>query len=150
MLALCWLSLLQCSPREFDTTETRWRRLHELTGHGRMTMQTVFWQRMTTDLNVTFSQLNAGLSFNVAGLAVGSLLFIPLTKKYGRRLTYVISTGVLAGVSWWSARMSTLSEMYLTNLLFGLAGSTNEAISEMTVRWPQETNAAFHASSSQY
>ncbi|OAQ95572.1 major facilitator superfamily domain-containing protein [Purpureocillium lilacinum] len=129
MLALCWLSLLQCSP---------------------MTMQTVFWQQMTTDLNVTFSQLNAGLSFNVAGLAVGSLLFIPLTKKYGRRLTYVISTGVLAGVSWWSARMSTLSEMYLTNLLFGLAGSTNEAISEMTVRWPQETDAAFHASSSQY
>ncbi|KAF5008796.1 hypothetical protein FDECE_4951 [Fusarium decemcellulare] len=97
-----------------------------------MTMQTIFWQQMTVDMDVTFDQLNWGVSFNVAGLAIGCVLFIPLSKKYGRRLTYVASTGIMAAVSWWSGQMSTATEMYLTNFIFGMAGSTNEAISEMT------------------
>ncbi|KAM0438827.1 hypothetical protein ACHAPT_001588 [Fusarium lateritium] len=98
-----------------------------------MTMQTIFWQQMTVDMEVSYDQLNWGVAFNVAGLAIGCFLFIPLSKKYGRRLTYVVSTGVMAAVSWWSGQMSTPVEIYLTNLIFGLAGSTNEAISEMTI-----------------
>ncbi|RSL66446.1 hypothetical protein CEP53_003343 [Fusarium sp. AF-6] len=98
-----------------------------------ITMQTIFWQQMTVDMNVSFDQLNWGVAFNSAGLAIGCFLFIPLSKKYGRRLTYVASTGVMAAVSWWSSQMSTSVEMYLTNFIFGLAGSTNEAISEMTI-----------------
>ncbi|CCF35681.1 hypothetical protein CH063_07412 [Colletotrichum higginsianum] len=81
---------------------------------------------------MTYAQLNAGISCNVAGLAVGSFIFVPFTKKYGRRSTYVISTAVLAGTAWWSGRMNTVSEMYVTNLLFGLAGSANETVAEMT------------------
>lgn len=96
-------------------------------------MQTIFWQQMTVDMNVSFDQLNWGVAFNSAGLAVGCFLFIPLSKKYGRRLTYVVSTGIMAACAWWSSQMSSPVEMYLTNFIFGLAGSTNEAISEMTV-----------------
>ncbi|OHW93888.1 major facilitator superfamily transporter [Colletotrichum incanum] len=84
-------------------------------------------------MGMTYSQLNAGVSLNVVGLALGCVFFIPLTKKYGRRSTYVFSTGIMAATSWWSSRMNTVAEMYLTNLLFGLAGSTNETIAEMTI-----------------
>ncbi|GKT91287.1 major facilitator superfamily transporter [Colletotrichum tofieldiae] len=84
-------------------------------------------------MGMTYSELNAGVSFNVVGLALGCLFFIPLTKKYGRRSTYVFSTGIMAVTSWWSSRMNSVVEMYLTNLFFGLAGSMNETIAEMTV-----------------
>lgn len=99
-----------------------------------MTMQMVFWQQMTVELGMTYDELNAGVSFNVVGLALGCLCIIPFTKKYGRRSTYMFSTAVMAATSWWSSRMRTVPEMYSTNLLFGLAGSTNETIAEMTVR----------------
>ncbi|KAH0436662.1 major facilitator superfamily transporter [Colletotrichum camelliae] len=98
-----------------------------------MTMQMVFWQQMTVELDMTYDELNAGVSFNVVGLALGCLCFIPFTKKYGRRSTYIFSTAVMAATSWWSSRMHTVPEMYITNLLFGLAGSTNETIVEMTI-----------------
>ncbi|VUC29715.1 unnamed protein product [Clonostachys rosea] len=98
-----------------------------------MTMQVVFWQQMITELDVTYDQLNAGVAANSAGLAVGCVLFIPLTRKYGCRSTYILSTGVLAAVSWWSSRMVTATEIYITNFLFGLAGSLNETISEITI-----------------
>ncbi|TQN69337.1 putative MFS-type transporter [Colletotrichum shisoi] len=86
----------------------------------------------TVELNMAYAQLNSGISCNVAGLAVGSFIFVPFTKKYGRRSTYVISTAVLVGTAWWSDRMNTVSEMYMTNLFFGLAGSANETVAEMT------------------
>lgn len=98
-----------------------------------MTMQMVFWQQMTVELDMTYDELNAGVSFNVVGLALGCLCIIPFTKKYGRRSTYILSTAVMAATSWWSSRLRTVPEMYFTNLLYGLAGSTNETIAEMTV-----------------
>ncbi|EXF75885.1 hypothetical protein CFIO01_00370 [Colletotrichum fioriniae PJ7] len=55
-----------------------------------MTMQMVFWEQMTVELDMTYDELNAGVSFNVVGLALGCLCIIPFTKKYGRRSTYII------------------------------------------------------------
>ncbi|KAL3291300.1 major facilitator superfamily transporter [Colletotrichum asianum] len=98
-----------------------------------MTMQMVFWQQMTVELGMTYDELNAGVSFNVVGLALGCLCIIPFTKKYGRRSTYIFSTAAMAATSWWSSRMRTVPKMYITNLLFGLAGSTNKTKAEMTI-----------------
>jgi MFS family permease len=99
----------------------------------RIIVQSVFWPQMTIELNMSFAQLNAGLACNVAGLAAGSLLVIPFTLKYGRRPTYVLSTAIMAAISWWSSRLQTLAEMYITNLLFGLGASVNETIAQLTV-----------------
>ncbi|KAM5352835.1 hypothetical protein ACJ41O_005557 [Fusarium nematophilum] len=98
-----------------------------------LSIQTNFWQQMGPDMNLTFNQLNNAQSSNLAGLAAGCIFFIPFTKKYGRRLTYIISTMVMAGISFWSARMQTEAELHLTNLIYGLAGATNETISQMTI-----------------
>ncbi|EKG15153.1 Major facilitator superfamily [Macrophomina phaseolina MS6] len=84
-------------------------------------------------MGLTFEQLNNAQSANLAGLAMGCVFFIPLTKKYGRRSTYVVSTAVMAAIAWWSTYMKTTAELFLTNLFFGLAGATNETIVQMTV-----------------
>lgn len=88
---------------------------------------------MSPDMGLSFEQLNNAQSANLAGLAVGCIFFIPLTKKYGRRSTYVVSTAVMAVVSWWSTYMETQAELILTNLFYGLAGATNETIVQVTV-----------------
>ncbi|KAG5801047.1 hypothetical protein H9Q71_014370 [Fusarium xylarioides] len=96
-------------------------------------MQMVLWQQMIIDMHVTYDQLNYGVAFNSAGLALGSFLFIPLARKYGSRPCYMLSTGLMAAVSWWGGRMETVGEMYVTNFLSGLAASINETISEITI-----------------
>ncbi|KAJ4110285.1 hypothetical protein NW768_012045 [Fusarium equiseti] len=96
-------------------------------------IQAIFWPQMTVELGFSFDQLNIGLACNVAGLAVGCIFVIPFTIKYGRRSTYIASTAVMAAISWWSARMQTLPELYITNLLYGLACATNETIAQLTI-----------------
>jgi MFS family permease len=96
-------------------------------------MQMVLWQQMVVDMDVTYDELNYGVAWNAAGLALGSFLFIPPARKYGTRPCYILSTALMAAVSWWSGYMTTVEEMYATNFLAGLAGSINETISEITV-----------------
>ena len=84
-------------------------------------------------MGLTISQLNAGSSAQLAGLSVGCLLFIPFTVKYGRRPTYIISTAVMAAVTWWTSQMKSFPELVVTNLISGLAGAINETAVEMTV-----------------
>ncbi|KAJ4256877.1 hypothetical protein NW762_008973 [Fusarium torreyae] len=96
-------------------------------------MQMVLWQQMIVDMDVTYDELNYGVAFNAAGLSLGCFIFIPLARKYGSRPCYILSTGLMAGVVWWSGRMQTVGEMYVTNFLSGLAASINETISEITI-----------------
>lgn len=89
---------------------------------------------MTVDMGVTIQQLTYASSAQLAGLAFGCLFFIPLTIKYGRRPTYVVSCAVLAGVTWWSAKMQSNGELIVTSIITGLAGAINETAVQMTVR----------------
>lgn len=88
---------------------------------------------MVLDLNVTYSQLNQAMSVNFVGLATGCVLFIPLAKKFGRRPIYIVSTALMLATTFWTCRLESLAELYITNLLQGLAGATNETIVEITV-----------------
>jgi len=98
-----------------------------------LSIQIIFWQQMSVDLGLTFGQLNNSTSVMFVGLSLGCLLFIPLARKFGRRPVYLISTAVMAAMSFWTSEMTSLGELYGTNLLFGLAGATNEAIVQITV-----------------
>jgi MFS family permease len=101
---------------------------------SRLSVQTVFWQLQAPDLLVTFDQLTNALAINYAGTATGSIFFVPFAIKYGRRPVYLVSTAIMAGLAFWTAHMHSLTELYITSLLCGLAGSTNETIVQMTVR----------------
>ncbi|KAJ5244536.1 hypothetical protein N7489_004632 [Penicillium chrysogenum] len=98
-----------------------------------LSIQAIFWQQMVLSLHVAYTQLNQAMSVNFAGLATGCVLFIPLAKKYGRRPVYIVSTAIMLATSFWTSRLDSLAELYITNLLQGLAGATNEAIVEITI-----------------
>ncbi|KAK9546557.1 hypothetical protein V6Z88_009511 [Aspergillus fumigatus] len=84
-------------------------------------------------MNVTYAQLNNAMSVNFVGLSVGCIFFIPLEKKLGRRPVYLVSTAIMMAASFWSAWMKSLPELYISNLLYGLAGATNESIVQITI-----------------
>jgi MFS family permease len=90
---------------------------------------------MTIDLEVTYTQLNKAMSVNFVGLTAGCIFFIPFAEKYGRRPVYIVSTALMLTTSFWTSRINSLTELYVTNLLQGLAGSTNESIAEITVSY---------------
>ncbi|OOQ84836.1 MFS transporter [Penicillium brasilianum] len=98
-----------------------------------LSIQSIFWQQMVLDLNVTYTQLNQSMSVNSVGLSFGCVLFIPLAKKFGRRPVYIVSTAIMLAASFWTSRIESLAELYVTNLLQGLAGATNETIVEITI-----------------
>lgn len=88
---------------------------------------------MVVDLEVTYTELNRAMSVNFVGLATGCIFFIPFAKKYGRRPVYIVSTTLMLATAFWASKMHSLTELYLMNLLQGLAGATNESIAEITV-----------------
>jgi MFS family permease len=73
------------------------------------------------------------MSVNFVGLAMGCVFFIPFAKKFGRRPVYLVSTALMLVASFWAAEINSLTELYITNLLQGVAGATNEAIVQITV-----------------
>lgn len=88
---------------------------------------------MVVDLQVSYTQLNQVMSVMFVGLAMGCVFFIPLAKKYGRRPIYLVSTALMLVTSFWTSELKSLTELYIANLLQGLAGATNEAIVQITV-----------------
>lgn len=98
-----------------------------------LSIQTIFWQQMVVDMNVSYAQLSNAQSAQLAGLAMGCIFFIPFTIKYGRRSTYIISTALMAAVSWWTSRMNSYPELIATAVITGLSGAVNETAVQMTV-----------------
>lgn len=88
---------------------------------------------MVIDIDVTLDDLNKATSVNFVGLSTGCILFIPFSKKFGRRPVYLISAVLMLATSFWLSKVNTLTELYIANLLQGLAGATNESIAEITV-----------------
>lgn len=103
--------------------------------HIRINIQPLFWQDMTVDMEVTYDELNNAVSVNFVGLATGCIIFIPFAKKYGRRPVYIVSTALMLATAFWASKMTSLTELYATNLLQGLAGATNESIAGITVSY---------------
>jgi len=96
-------------------------------------VQTILWQFLTEDLNASYTQLNISLAISSAGVSFGCIIFIPFAIKYGRRPVYVVSTFFIVVMSFWTSRMTTVWELYVTNLCMGLAGAANETLVMITV-----------------
>ncbi|PFH58103.1 hypothetical protein XA68_14148 [Ophiocordyceps unilateralis] len=101
-----------------------------------LSTQPVFWTQMLEELDITQEDLDNAQAFQLIGLAVGCVFFIPVAKKYGRRPIYIVSTALVTGAAWWSAFMRTSNEIILTNVIMGLAGATNETAVQMSVGIP--------------
>ncbi|RDL36768.1 uncharacterized protein BP5553_06120 [Venustampulla echinocandica] len=91
------------------------------------------WQDYIDELDMSWAQLNATFASNTAGLAVGCIIFIPFTFKYGRRPVYIISTIVTLAMSIWQAKLNSFGEMVATQVISGLSGAVSETLVQMTV-----------------
>ncbi|KAH8199479.1 hypothetical protein TruAng_006355 [Truncatella angustata] len=88
---------------------------------------------MLAEMDVDYADLTNAQAVQLVGLAVGCIFVIPFTRKYGRRSTYIFSTALLAASCWWAAYMKSRVELYITSLLFGLAGAPNETVVQMSI-----------------
>ena len=96
-------------------------------------MTIIFWVLWIPEFGWNYRQLNIAQAINFVGTALGCLLFIPPAVKYGRRSMYILSSVFILATAVWSACMNSLPELYISQLIFGLASATNETIVEMTV-----------------
>ncbi|KAG5802391.1 hypothetical protein H9Q71_013024 [Fusarium xylarioides] len=93
----------------------------------------IFWVLWNQEFGWSYGQLNNANTLNYVGTTVGCILFTPPAVKYGRRSMYLLTTAIIFAMAIWSARMKTLTELYVSQLIFGLASATNESIVEMTI-----------------
>ncbi|KAJ3549942.1 hypothetical protein NM208_g245 [Fusarium decemcellulare] len=91
------------------------------------------WQDFNEELGMSYDMLNNGYATNMAGLAVGCVVFIPIALRIGRRPVYIITGLIMFAASTWQAKMQTIGDMIGTNLVAGVAGAVNEALFQVTV-----------------
>ncbi|KAM0548771.1 hypothetical protein ACHAPJ_009767 [Fusarium lateritium] len=93
----------------------------------------VLYAPYAEDLGASQADINNSLAVQYAGLAFGSIFFLPFTYRYGRRPVYLASTSIQLIATIWTACMTTRAELYVTNLLQGLSGAVSESIVMITI-----------------
>ena len=91
------------------------------------------YAELVEDLGMTFQLANIASALNFTGLALGSICFIPLTYRYGRRPIYLISVVLQLASAIWMARVRSTGEYLGCTTLMGLGGAISETIVQMTI-----------------
>ncbi|KAF7544101.1 hypothetical protein G7Z17_g10219 [Cylindrodendrum hubeiense] len=91
------------------------------------------WGPMHEELGYSYEVLNDSYAAGCAALAIGSLILIPFALKFGRRPVYLFSTVLQFALSIWSAKMRTVADLMLINVLQCFFGSLAEVIVQMTI-----------------
>lgn len=91
------------------------------------------WQSLNTDLGFTYTELNTGYAIQVFGMAVGSMVFVPLALRYGLRSVHISMSVflVVSAVIW--ASMNNLAGFYIASLISSIVGCVNEALVPLVV-----------------
>ncbi|OKL61002.1 hypothetical protein UA08_03674 [Talaromyces atroroseus] len=91
------------------------------------------WGPMHRELGFSWAILNDSYAAGCGCLGIGAILLTPLSLKFGRRPLYLLSALVTFGVSIWSAKMQTVADLMLVNVLSCLFGALSEVIVQMTI-----------------
>jgi MFS family permease len=94
---------------------------------------TVTWGSINVELGFSFALLNDSYAAGCGALCIGAVILVPFALKFGRRPIYVLSTAVQCGISIWSARMQTVADLMLVNVLSCIVGALAEVLVQMTV-----------------
>ncbi|GLI79756.1 hypothetical protein PoHVEF18_008097 [Penicillium ochrochloron] len=94
---------------------------------------TVTWGSINIELGFSFALLNDSYAAGCGALCIGAVILVPFALKFGRRPIYVLSTAVQCGISIWSARMQTVADLMLVNILSCIVGALAEVLVQMTV-----------------
>ncbi|KAH6952200.1 major facilitator superfamily domain-containing protein [Fusarium avenaceum] len=96
-------------------------------------MSVPFWQNFNEELGMSYDALNNGYAANMAGLAIGCIIFIPIALRIGRRPIYLITGLIMFASGIWQAMTYTIGDMVGMNAIAGIAGAVNEALFQVTV-----------------
>ncbi|KAH7152662.1 major facilitator superfamily domain-containing protein [Dactylonectria macrodidyma] len=91
------------------------------------------WQDFNEELGISYDMLNNGYATNMATLAVGCIIFIPIALRIGRRPVYILTALIMFATAIWQAKMQTVGDNIGTNAVMGIAGAVNEALFQVTV-----------------
>ncbi|RDL31800.1 Uncharacterized protein BP5553_09202 [Venustampulla echinocandica] len=91
------------------------------------------WGPMNKELGFSYEILNDSYAVGCAFLAIGALVLVPFALKFGRRPLYLFSTMLQFGLSIWAAKMTTVADLMLINILQCAFGALAEVIVQMTV-----------------
>jgi MFS family permease len=94
-------------------------------------MATVTWGPVNKEMGFSFELLNDSYAAGCGSLCIGGVILIPFALKYGRRPVYVLSTTVQCGICVWFARMQTVTDLMLTNILSCVVGALAEVLVQM-------------------
>lgn len=96
-------------------------------------MSVPFWQNFNEELGMSYDTLNNGYAANMAGLATGCIIFIPIALRIGRRPVYLFTSLIMFAAGAWQAETYTVGDMTGMNAIAGIAGAVNEALFQVTV-----------------
>lgn len=91
------------------------------------------WGPVNAELGFSFALLNDSYAAGCGALCIGGLILVPFALKFGRRPVYVFSTIVQCGISVWTAKMQTVADLMLVNVLSCIVGALAEVLVQMTV-----------------
>lgn len=77
--------------------------------------------------------LNNGYATNMACLAVGCIIFIPIALRIGRRPVYLATAVIMFAAGVWQAEIYTAGDVIGMNAIGGISGAVNEALFQVTV-----------------
>ncbi|VUC33661.1 unnamed protein product [Clonostachys rosea] len=89
-------------------------------------------KNLNEELGMSYDALNNGYAANMAGLAIGCIIFIPIALRIGRRPVYLITALIMFACGAWQAEIYTVGDMIGMNLVSGIAGAVNEALFQVT------------------
>lgn len=93
----------------------------------------VAFEQYQDELGFSIDDLNRGQALGFAGLGCGSIIFVPLMSKYGRRPIYILSLAIQIGACVWLSLTKTTADLLLSNALAGLGGAVCETIVQVTI-----------------
>lgn len=88
---------------------------------------------MNLELGFSYAILNDSYAVGCGTLCIGGLALIPFALKFGRLPVHILSLLVQVGMSIWSARIRTVADLMLVNLISNFVGASCEVMVQMTI-----------------
>lgn len=88
---------------------------------------------LVEDVGYTYQLSTIATALNFIGLAIGCILFIPFTYRYGRRPIYIISVILQLASAIFAAVVQNTDQLLGSSFLMGLGGAISETIVQITI-----------------
>ncbi|KAJ5709240.1 major facilitator superfamily domain-containing protein [Penicillium malachiteum] len=104
-----------------------------ITNFSRIDAATPTWTDINIELGFSYTILDDSYAVGCGTLCIGAFFMIPFALAFGRRPVYLVSTAAQFAICIWSAKMQTITDLMLVNILSCFFGALSEVIVQMIV-----------------